>query len=125
MKKFISILLAVMLVASLTISSSALYNVWPIEIEGYDIPVIAKTSDEALAEYAAEAGETPATYKYLFQVPDGKHGMRGADGVTVAGSWFNEYSQGAGIYWWGSAPAACEEWAGYQALVEDAKQNIF
>ncbi len=125
MKKFISILLAVMLVSSLALSAAAEYNVWPIEIEGLDVPVIAKTSDEALAEYAAEAGETPTTYKYLIQVPDGKHGMRGADGVTVAGSWFNEYSKGAGVYWWGSAPAACEAWAGYQALVEDEKQHIF
>ncbi len=121
MKKFISILVAVMLVASVVVTASA-YTVWPSDDPA--IEVLAKTSDEALAEYAAEFGEVAETNKYYFQMPDGVHGMRGAEG-NVANTWFNEYTQGAGVYWWGSAPAACEAWAGYQSLVEKEEENIF
>ena len=126
MKKFISILLAVMLVASVAISASA-YNVWPITIPDFDqeIPVQAQTADEAIAAYEAENGVTVPTNKYLFLMPDGKSGFTGADGTTLAGSWYNEYAQGTGVYWWGSAEACPTAWAGYQAMPEDAKQNIW
>lgn len=122
MKKFISILLAVMLVASVVVTASA-YTVW--ETDDPEITVQAQTSDEAIAAYEAEFGVTVDTNKYLFLMPNGKNGFTGADGETLAGSWFNEYSKGTGVYWWGSAEACPDAWAGYQAIPEDEKQNIW
>lgn len=121
MKKFISILLTVMLVASLAVTASA-YTVWPCD----DPEVVTQciTADEAIAAYEAEFGIPVETNKYYFQMPDGVHGMRGAEG-NVAASWFNDYTQGAGVYWWGSAEACPEAWAGYQSMVEDADQHIY
>ena len=122
MKKFISILLSVMLVASLVVTVSA-YSVYPNPIDP-DAAVQLTTADEAIAAYEAEFGETVSTHKYYFQMPDGVHGMRGAEG-NVAPTWFNAYTQGAGVYWWGSAEACPAAWAGYQALVDDAAQHIY
>lgn len=136
MKKFVSILLAVMLVASVAVTASA-YTVWEDGIQ---------TSDEAIKAYEDANGTTVETRKYLFQMPNGKVGPVATNDVSYtevddetgdsnvvtvckAGehtpTWFNEYTQGAGVYWWGSAPAACDTWAGYRALVEDADQSIF
>ena len=42
-----------------------------------------------------------------------------------APNWYNNFTQGAGIYWWGSAEGACESWAGYRAMVDDEDQCIF
>ena len=122
MKKFISILLAVMLVASVVVTASA-YTVW--ETDDPEIVVQAQTSDEAIAAYEAEFGVTVDTNKYLFLMPNGKNGFTGADGTTLAGSWYNDYSKGAGVYWWGSAEACPDAWAGYQCMAEDEKQNIW
>lgn len=121
MKKIICLLVAVMLVASVVATASA-YTVWP--CDDPDIVTQSITADEAIAAYEAENGLTVTTNKYYFQMPDGKHGMRGAED-NVAPTWFNDYTQGAGVYWWGSAEAACEAWAGYQSLVEDADQHIY
>ena len=126
MKKFISILLAVMLVASVVVSASA-YSIWPIDPEldpDGIITVDPKTAAEMIAAYEAEYGTTVETNRYYFQMPDGKLGMRGVEG-NVASSWFNDYTLGAGVYWWGSAPAACEAWAGYQSEVEKADEHIY
>ncbi len=122
MKKFISILLAVMLVASVVVTASA-YTVW--ETDDPEITVQAQTSDEAIAAYEAENGVTVDTNKYLFLMPNGKNGFTGADGEKLASNWYNEYSKGAGVYWWGSAEACPDAWAGYQAMPEDEKQNIW
>ena len=112
MKRLVSILLAVVLFATAAISVSAAH-VWP---DG-------QTADEAVKAYEAVNGEIK-THRYFFQMPDGVHGWRGSDGTTVAGSWYNDYSEGAGVYWWGG-PAACDGWAGYKAMVADADQHIY
>lgn len=112
MKRLVSILLAVALLASMAISASA-YHVWP---DG-------QSAAEAVAAYEAENGEVE-THRYYFQMPDGVHGQRGSDGTTVAGTWYNEYTTGAAVYWWGG-PAACDAWAGYKAELADAEQHIY
>ena len=134
MKKMISILIAVMLIASVVVTVSA-YSVYP---DG-------QTSDEAVAAYNETSGTEVETHKYLFQMPNGENGPVASADVTYtavdeetgdssttvvckagdhAPSWYNEYTEGAGIYWW-QGPAACSGWAGYKALVEDADQCIF
>ena len=138
MKKIISIILAVMLVASLVATVSA-YSVFPDGV----------TSDEAIAAYCEameiEPGEVE-THKYLFQMPNGKNGPVAQNDVTYsevdeetgeetvvtvckagehAPSWYHEgFNEGAGVYWWEGA-AACDSWAGYKALVEDEAQCIY
>lgn len=141
MKKFVSILLAVMLVASLVVTASA-YTVWEPGIQ---------TSDEAIAAYEEANSVEVVTRKYYFMMPNGSNGPLATQDVyydvkekdpetgeervvdTVlfcragehAPTWYNDFTEGAGVYWWGSAEAACESWAGYRALVEDADQSIY
>ena len=138
MKKLISILLAVLLVASLAVTVSA-YSI-------YDKDDPAITSEEAIKAYEAENGITVDTHRYYFQMPDGKNGPAATKDVVYvetddetgesrdilvckegekAPSWYNDFTEGAGIYWWGSAPASCDTWAGYAPLVEDAEHSIF
>lgn len=140
MKKFVSILLAVLLVASLTITASASHSVYTDDFT--------TTADDAIKEYEDANGTTVQTRRYYFQMPNGSNGPVATDDVIYtetdeetgesrdilvcnagehAPSWYNEYTQGAGVYWWGSAPANCETigWAGYRAMVEDADQSIF
>jgi len=122
MKKFVSILLAIVLVVSAVVTASA-YTIWPCN----DPSIVTQsiTAADAIAAYeAAHEGEKVETRRYYFQMPSGENGPRGSEG-DLAPSWYNDYTQGAGIYWWGSAPAACEAWAGYQSEVEDAEQGIF
>ena len=84
-----------------------------------------ETAADALARYEAQSGEKVETHRYYFIMPDGIHGIRDDQG-ELPESWYNEYSQGAGIYWWDTnAPAYCESWPGYRAMVEDAEQGIY
>ena len=124
MKKFISLLMAVVIVAVMTISAAAEYTVWHNEIDDPRYAEKLISSEQALANYTANTGITVPTYRYYFLMPNGSNGMRNAAG-ECAKSWFNQYTQGAGVYWWGSAPAAATGWAGYQAMVEDAEQCIY
>ena len=112
MKRWISILLVAALFAVMTVSASA-YHLWP---DG-------KTAEQAVKDYENAKGVTVTTNRYYFQMPDGVHGPRDADGLT-AGSWYNDYSDGAGVYWWGGT-AACDSWAGYKATLADAAQHIY
>ena len=84
-----------------------------------------ETADQAIARYEAENGGKVATYRYYFLVPDGVHGVRDNNG-DVPESWYNEFSQGVGVYWWEKdTPAACQSWPGYRATLEDAEQGIW
>ena len=139
MKKLISILLTVVLVASLIVSASA-YSLYP------DGP----SAKDAIAAYEEANGEKVETHRLYFQMPNGKNGPAATvqvsytpklvdddgnetDGEPVivcnvgdkAPSWYNDYTQGAGVYYWGGAAAAPEGWAGYKMEVEDAEHSIF
>ncbi|MBR2714954.1 MAG: dockerin type I repeat-containing protein [Ruminococcus sp.] len=122
MKRLISILLAVMLVASCAVVASAY---------GWNDPDI-KTVDEAVAEHVELMGEEVATNRYYFLMPNGKNGELGdddsVDEVTgepighageFAPTWFVPMSETtvatgtAGIYWWGSGVADPAAWVGY------------
>lgn len=139
MKKFVSILLALVLAASLTVAASATSVYGP---GSEDV----KTSEEAIKEYEEVNGVTVSTYRYYFQMPNGSNGPLATKDVTYeetdeetgekntvvvcaegdhAPSWYNEYTEGAGVYWWGSAEAAPDAWAGYRAMVADADQSIY
>ena len=113
MKKWLCTLLIPILLAAATLPASAVH-----------LSQESMTADEAIAAYEVHTGETVATCRYYFQMPDGVHGRRDELG-GVCESWYNEYSQGAGVYWWGDFPAACESWPGYRANVEDAEQGIW
>ena len=134
MKKFVSILLAVILVASAIVTVSA-YSVYP---DG-------KTSEQAIKDYEAANGAKVKTNRYYFQMPNGKTGPTATADVVYnetneetgettpvvvckkgekTPTWYNDFTQGAGVYWW-TKEAACESWAGYRAMVEDADQSIY
>lgn len=134
MKKFVSILLALMLAVSAVVTVSA-YSVYP---DG-------KTAAEAIKAYEDANGTKVKTNRYFFQMPDGKHGLPATADVVYnetndetgeitpivvckkgekAPSWYNDFTQGAGVYWW-TQEAACEAWAGYKAEVADAEQSIY
>lgn len=122
MKRLICLLLTVTLILSVTLTASA-YSLW--QGDDPDASYETITADEAIAAYEAETGEKVETYRYYFMMPDGVHGNRDETG-KVPESWYNEYSQGACVYWWEKdTPAACEEWTGYRAMVEDAEQGIY
>ena len=122
MKRIISILLAVMLVASCAVVASAY---------GWDDPDI-KTVDEAIAEYELLYETEVETNRYYFLMPNGTNGDLGddetVDEVTgepighageYAPTWYIPMEDGtpstetAGIYWWGSDIADPPAWVGY------------
>jgi hypothetical protein len=142
MKKLISILLSVVLVASLIVSVSA-YSLYP---DG-------KSVKEVLEAYEAETGEKVETRRYYFQMPNGTNGpvateqisylppLLDEEGNEIPGeygdpvivcdigdktpTWFNDYTQGSGVYDWGSSPTSAESWAGYKMEVADAEHAIY
>ena len=117
MKKIICFLLSALLIGAAVLSASA-------DANPAHAPLI--TTDEAIAQYEAETGETVATHKYYFQMPDGKLGMRNDQGEPNE-SWYNAFDHGACIYWWGDVPCGCgaSDWPGYSGTVEDDDQHIY
>jgi len=141
MKKIVSILLAVLLVASAIVSVSA-----------YSVTTDTKTVADAVAEYEELAGESVPTWRYYFQMPTGKNGPLATEAVYFpetdeetgevhdvlvcnagehAPTWLNSFNYDpitktclVGIYFWDCA-AGCESWAGYQGMVEDAEHFIY
>lgn len=121
MKRIISILLAVVLVASCAVVASAY---------GWSDPDI-MTVDEAVAEHEDLMGEEVATNRYYFLMPNGKNGDLGDDDSVddegnpighageYAPTWFIPMKSGgistntAGIYWWDSGVADPPAWVGY------------
>jgi hypothetical protein len=139
MKKLISILLSVVLVASVIVSASAM-SLYP---DGASLK-------DTLAAYEAETGEQVETHRLYFQMPNGQNGPVATEQVSYiptivddegnetpgepvivcdigqkTPSWYNDYTQGAGVYYWGSAPCATDTWAGYKMEVVDAEHSIF
>lgn len=135
MKRLISILLAVMLVASCAVVASAY---------GWEDPDI-QTVDAAVEEYESLMGEEVATNRYYFLMPNGKNGDLGddesVDEVTgeplghageYAPTWFVEWEEGktatatAGIYWWDSGVVDPAAWVGYlPSAQEESDPYVF
>jgi len=62
---------------------------------------------DALSEYDKEHGTKTPTYRYYFLMPNGVNGQKGDIEEDYyygeyAQSWYNEYTDQAGIYWWDS-----------------------
>lgn len=118
MKKIISILLAVLLVASCTVMAVSAYSVTDPDIY---------TCDEAIEEFEYIYETEVETKTYYFLMPNGSNGEKG-DNDTLesfgkfAPSWYNQDATEAGIYWWESGIADPTAWAGYRTsgMVEDA-----
>ena len=79
-----------------------------------------KSVKEAIAEYEAETGEKVETNRYYFLMPNGENGEKSDDKTELflpydeyAESWYNKYTDKAGIYWWGSGVADPQAWPGY------------
>ena len=102
----------------LTVSAEPVQDTEPAD------PAAMITCDEAIAAYEALTGEKLETRRYYFQMPDGVHGMLNEDGEVIP-TWYNEFSSGAGVFWWGNFPAACKSWPGYRAMTADADQHIY
>ena len=109
MKKIVSIMLVLVLMASIAVVSAS---------ASYSLSEGAKTVEEAVNE----AGVTE-TRRYWFIMPDGKSGRTDPSTGEVAPNWYNDYTEGAGIYWWGGS-AKPEGWCGYAAMKGDA-ENVF
>ena len=126
MKKFISILLAVMLLVSAAVVSANAYSVWE-DVENDDGELVPnQTMSEAVAAYEASTGEKIETFRYYFQMPDGNNGPVGAEGKKAL-SWINEFNEGyCGIYYWatGSYPTP-KGWTGYKAEKLEGVPNVW
>ena len=112
MKKVISIILSIIIIMSC----------FSFGVFAQNIKMI--SAKEALEEYEAETGEKVETYRYYFLMPNGTNGNKGEDSYIdgtdelidvghYAESWYNEYTQKAGIYWWDSGVADPDGWPGY------------
>ena len=120
MKKVISILLsALMIVGCFSFSVFA---------EGYEmIP-----ASVALSQYEAETGEKVETNRYYFLMPNGENGDLSDNEYNTftsesnyAQSWYNEYTDTAGIYWWDSGVFDPLQWAGYLMDKADADSVFY
>ena len=143
MRKFISVLLALMLVLSLTTVAFSAYNV---------------VDDDAPSLEAAMEDYDGGVQKVYFQMPNGETGPEATQDVYVhipekldpetgdviepahdelvitegskALSWFNDFNLAAdgkhyaGVYWW-DAPASPSNWPGYKMELEDEANNIY
>ena len=66
-----------------------------------------QSASEAQKEYEAQTGEKVETNRYYFLMPNGSNGELGKlpdeeHFNKFADTWYNEYNDGAGIYWWKS-----------------------
>ena len=121
MKKLLCVLLAIIMIMSSVITSSAF---------GWQDPGVI-TVDEAVKEHELKTGEKVETNRYYFLMPNGSNGDLGDDdSVDETGyplghfgeyseSWFTTLSDGspatntACIYWWDSRVADPPSWVGY------------
>ena len=114
MKKFISVLLALIMVLSVTTVGFSAYNV-----VDAGVPDVA----DKLADYDG------SMQKIYFMMPNGENGDVGSDGSRVA-SWYNEYNLAAdgkhyaGAYTW-IGPAACDAWPGYKMEIDDYDESVY
>lgn len=119
MKKIISIMLALVLMASMA---------------SVAVSAISVFEDGVLnVEEAVKMAGVTETRRYYFMMPDGIGGRTDPTTGLVAPSWYNEFATCAGIYWWGGSaiPSGTAEpgstdgvWAGYAAMPGDAP-NVF
>ena len=128
MKKLLSIILAIVMVASTFAVVASAYS--------WDDPDIL-TVDEALDLYEFDWGERPETNKYYFLMPDGTNGEKGDNpelesNGKYAPTWYKLTTTGelatstAGIYWWDSGVADPAAWIGYIASgSEECDPNIY
>ena len=145
MRKFISVILALMLVLSTTVVAFSAYNVVDADAPTIEDALVADEYEDALA-------------KVYFMMPNGKNGPVADDDVYVhhpevldpetgevieeaydelvieaggkAPSWYNEFNEGAdgnhyaGIYWW-DAPASPAAWPGYKMEIDDVDNSVY
>ncbi len=131
MKRFFCILIAVIMILSCVITSSAF---------GWEDPEII-TVDEAVKEHELKTGEKVETNRYYFLMPNGSNGDLGDDdsvdefGYPIghfgeySESWFTTLSDGspatntACIYWWDTRVADPPSWVGYLPSGIDASDH--
>ncbi len=99
-----------------------------IPIEFRPIPSL---KDE-LQKYDKQHGIVTPTYRYYFLMPNGNSGKKGDINEEwnfkhygkYADSWYNEYTNQAGIYWWDADTINPTSWPGYTIEKADA-EGIF
>lgn len=120
-----------------TIYTAGYYNSWdknekyPVIKWTNEIPIkmhsIPSLKDE-LQKYDAEQGITTPTYRYYFLMPNGENGKKGDINEEwsftyygkYAESWYNEYTDQAGVYWWGADTLNPKSWPGYTIEKSDS-----
>ncbi len=123
MKKLISILLAVLMLASTVAVGVSAYSVTEVDVF---------TADQAIEEHELLYGEEVETKKFYFLMPNGKNGELGDDETIpesfgkFAPTWYNKDASTAGIYWWNTGVADPLAWAGYlPSGVDENDPNIY
>lgn len=126
MKRIVSILLAVAILAAVAVVSVSAYSVTD---EG--IPNV----QEAVENYknGADPFNPPVPFelkRYYFLMPNGSNGMLGDDPEKdsfgkFAPTWYNDYAVVAGIYWWDTNKLDPDAWAGYAALKTDVEDVYY
>lgn len=121
MKRLISILLAVMIIASCAAISVSAYSSGDLDVQ---------TVQEAVEEYELLYGVEAETYRYYFLMPNGTNGDKGDDPNLesygkFAPSWYNEMANTAGIYWWETGILDPPAWIGYIAMKSDVEDVYY
>lgn len=113
-----------------TIYSTGEYHTWdrykeePIIKWTNEIPIELRpipSLKEELKKYDNEHGTTTPTHRYYFLMPNGENGTKGDINEEYsfsyynkfAPSWYNEYADKAGIYWWDQNTLNPSSWPGY------------
>lgn len=83
---------------------------------------------DALKQYEEETGKDVATYRYYFLMPNGESGKKGDENTdfnypfynTYAESWYNKYTDTAGVYFWEGEDFLSSNYPGYSMEKGDA-----
>ncbi|MBE6824443.1 MAG: hypothetical protein E7513_03750 [Ruminococcaceae bacterium] len=110
MKRIISFLLALtVLISVAVVSTSAAVENDPY----YSWNEGAISVTDAVTQWEKE-NHPVQKHRYYFLMPNGSNGELG-DNLEYARSWYNEFTETAGIYWWDSGVADPPDWIGYIA----------
>ena len=137
MKKLFSFVLVIMMLSSMIVlsTSAVTTNVTASVSESIDTSHI--SVKDAIEAYETENNVDIKSNRYYFLMPDGTNGEKGDDDTRdhegfryslyydeYAPSWYNKYTNSAGIYWFDSGIADPEYWPGYTMEPSDT-ENVY
>lgn len=125
MKRTISILLAAVLLVSCAVLSVHAYS-WG----DPDVKTVEQAVEDFRPDYELLYGKELQTYRYYFLMPNGSNGDKGDDPALesngkFAPSWYNDFTNTAGIYWWDTKILDPSAWIGYIGMKGDAEDVYY